>query len=79
MALLTSGGDAPGMNAAVRAVASRLGTAAAKALAEGNSGIMVAVRGEEVTLVPLAEAVGGGRELDHELYKMAEVLAELPE
>jgi hypothetical protein len=40
---------------------------------------MVAVRGEEVTLVPLAEAVGGGRELDPELYKMAEVLAELPE
>lgn len=62
-----------------RILASRLGTAAAEAVADGDSGTMVAVRGEGVARVPLGEVVEGGRELDPELYKMAEVLAELPE
>ena len=62
-----------------RILASRLGTAAAQALADGATGTMVAVKGEEIGRVPLEEAVGGQRELDPELYKMAEVLAELPE
>ncbi len=62
-----------------RILASRLGTAAVQALADGESGTMVAIRGDAVERVPLREVVGGKRELDPEVYKMAEVLAELPE
>jgi 6-phosphofructokinase 1 len=119
---LTSGGDAPGMNAAVRAVArtaffkgwdvmgiwagykgllegriypmdrrrlggiptasdrilaSRLG--AVEALAEGVSSVMVALRGPRVERVPLQDVVGKGQPLDPDLYRMAEILAELTE
>jgi 6-phosphofructokinase 1 len=62
-----------------RILASRLGTAAVQALADGDSGTMVAVRGDAIERVPLQEVVGSKRELDPEIYKMAEVLAELPE
>lgn len=62
-----------------RILASRLGTAAAQALADGESGVMVAVRGESIRHVQLAEVVGKERELDADLYRMAEILAELPE
>jgi 6-phosphofructokinase 1 len=124
IAVLTGGGDAPGMNAAVRVVAegsplsaeelheyvndaagtydsrltvvghiqrggiptasdrilaSRLGAAAVEALAEGESGTMVGVRGERVERVPLEEVVGKERVLDPTLYQLAEVLSELPE
>jgi 6-phosphofructokinase 1 len=62
-----------------RILGSRLGTAAVEALAEGESGTMVGLQGERVRRVPLEEVVGRTRPLDPELYKMAEVLAELPE
>lgn len=120
IAILTSGGDAPGMNAAVRAVARTafcrgwevigvwaehrgllegriypmdrrrlggnihrggtvLGTAAVEALADGETGVMVGIRGPRIERVPLEEVVGKEQPLDPDLYRMAEVLAELPE
>jgi 6-phosphofructokinase 1 len=62
-----------------RILASRLGTAAVQALADGDAGTMVAIHGDEVERVPLREVVESKRELDPEVYKMAEILAELPE
>jgi 6-phosphofructokinase 1 len=44
--------------AADRLLASRLGTAAAHAVAKGQFGVMVAARGEDTELVPLAEVAG---------------------
>ncbi|AEE47675.1 6-phosphofructokinase [Cellulomonas fimi] len=44
--------------AADRILATRLGAAAADALARGESGVMVAARGEGTELVPLAEVAG---------------------
>jgi hypothetical protein len=49
------------------------------ALADGDHGTMVGVRGEEVRRVPLATVVGKERPLDPELYELAQVLAEMPE
>ena len=40
---------------------------------------MVALRGPRVERVPLKDVVGKGRPLDPDLYRMAEILAELPE
>jgi 6-phosphofructokinase 1 len=44
--------------AADRLLASRLGTAAAQAVDRGQFGVMVAARGEDTELVPLAEVAG---------------------
>jgi 6-phosphofructokinase 1 len=62
-----------------RILASRFGEAAVEALADSEAGIMVGLRGENVERIPLKEVVGKNRPLDPALYKMAEVLAELPE
>jgi len=62
-----------------RILASRLGTAAVEALDDGDSGVMVALRGPRVERVPLEDVVGKEQPLDPDLYRMAEVLAELPE
>jgi 6-phosphofructokinase 1 len=62
-----------------RILASRLGSAAVEALADGQSGVMVALRGPRVERVPLEDVVGKEQSLDPDLYRMAEVLAELPE
>src|SRR5215203_1007379 len=62
-----------------RILASRLGSAAVEALADGESGMMVALRGPRVERVSLKEVVGKGQPLDPDLYRMAEILAELPE
>jgi 6-phosphofructokinase len=61
--VLTSGGDAPGMNAAV------------EALANGEIGVIVGIRGPRIERVPLAEVVGKEQLLDSDLYRMAEALA----
>lgn len=54
-------------SAADRLLATRLGTAAVKLIAEGTYGVMVAARGEGVEPVPLGEVVGKRRSvpLDH--------------
>lgn len=62
-----------------RILASRFGAAAVEALADGEAGVMVGLRGENIERVPLKEVVGKNRPLAPGLYKMAEVLAELPE
>ena len=62
-----------------RILASRLGTATVEALADGESGVLVGIRGEKIERTPLNEVIGKPRPLDPDLYRMAEVLAELPE
>ncbi|HET7480600.1 MAG TPA: 6-phosphofructokinase [Rubrobacteraceae bacterium] len=62
-----------------RILASRFGAAAIEALADGEVGTMVALRGEKVERVPIKDVIGKERPLDPDLYKIAEVLAELPE
>ncbi len=58
-----------------RILASRLGTAAVEALADGETGVMVGIRGPRIERVPLEEVVGKKQPLGSDLYR----LAELPE
>jgi 6-phosphofructokinase 1 len=62
-----------------RILASRMGTAAVKALSEGESGVMIGLRGRRMEHIRLDEVVGRSRPLDPDLYEMAEVLAGFPE
>jgi 6-phosphofructokinase 1 len=62
-----------------RILASRMGTAAVKALSEGESGVMIGLGGRRTGYVPLNEVVGQVRSLDPDIYEMAEVLAGFPE
>ena len=62
-----------------RILASRMGTAALKALWEGVSGTMIGLGGRRTGYIPLNEVVGQIRPLDADLYEMAEVLAGFPE
>ena len=62
-----------------RILASRMGTAAVKALSEGASGMMTGLQGRRMELLPLSEVVGRSHPLDPDIYKMAEVLAGFPE
>jgi 6-phosphofructokinase len=62
-----------------RILASRLGTAAVEVLADGEDGVMVGIRGPRIERLPLGEVVSIEHSLDSDLYKMAEVLAGLPE
>jgi 6-phosphofructokinase 1 len=60
-------------------LSSRLGTAAVGALADGESGAMIGLRGRHMERVPLGEVTERSRPLDSELYEMAAVLAGLSE
>jgi len=62
-----------------RILGSRLGTAAVETLAEGEQGVMVALRGELIGSLPLEEIIGRMRPLDPQMYRMAGVLSALPE
>jgi 6-phosphofructokinase 1 len=62
-----------------RLLASRMGTAAVEALSEGQSGIMIGLGGRQTGYIPLNEVVGRARQLDADIYGMAEVLAGFPE
>jgi 6-phosphofructokinase 1 len=62
-----------------RILASRMGTAAVKALSEAQSGMMIGLQGRRTEYVALNEVVGQVRPLDADLYEMAEVLAGFPE
>lgn len=64
--------------AADRILASRLGGAAVEALADGEPGKMVAMRGDEIERVALDEVIDRQRPLKEEVYRLAGVLAELP-
>jgi 6-phosphofructokinase 1 len=67
-------GAAP--TAADRLLASRLGGAAAEALAEGKSGTLVGWRGGHVATIPLTEVVAGTASLDPALLRLARLLAQ---
>jgi 6-phosphofructokinase 1 len=56
-----------------RVLATRFGVSALRAIAAGNFGTMVALRGTEIIQVPLTEAIDKPRLLDPELYATAEL------
>lgn len=56
-----------------RVLGTRFGIAAIDAAHEGASGKMVALRGEEIKLVPLADAVGTMKLVGKEFYELAQV------
>ena len=62
-----------------RILASRMGAAAVGALADGEAGTMVGLRGDRIERVPLGEVVGERKTLDPEVYELAEMLAQMPE
>jgi 6-phosphofructokinase 1 len=57
-----------------RLLATRLGCAAVHELHEGNSGVMVGLIGNEITVTPLEKVVGEKKTLDLSFYEMAKVL-----
>jgi 6-phosphofructokinase 1 len=73
---IQSGGDPTSTD---RILAARLGSAAVDALAEGEPGTMVGVRGEETRRIPLDQVVGKERPLDPGMYELARMLAGLSE
>ena len=54
-----------------RIIATRFGVKAVDAVSEGKYGMMTALCGSEITLVPLSYVVTGNRKADLELYRMA--------
>ncbi|MBN1827092.1 MAG: 6-phosphofructokinase [Candidatus Eisenbacteria bacterium] len=56
-----------------RILGTRFGVAAVEAVHDGCFGKMVALRGEEIKLVPLEDAVHAPKKVDMEFYRMAEV------
>jgi phosphofructokinase-like protein len=56
-----------------RVLATRFGIAAIDLVEEGTFGKMVALRGNKIVAVDLAEATKGIKEVDEELYEIAEV------
>jgi len=56
-----------------RILATRFGIAAVDAAAQGEWGTMVAARGNDITTVPLKEAIAEVRRVPDALYRMAEV------
>ena len=73
---IQSGGDPTSTD---RILAARLGVAAVEALADGEPGTMVGIKGEETRRLPLEEVVGKERPLDPDMYKLARILAEMSE
>jgi len=62
--------------AADRVLATRLGAAAIDQLARGTPGVLVGVRGNDITTTPLAEVAGKTKGVDQELLALARVLAQ---
>jgi 6-phosphofructokinase 1 len=56
-----------------RVLATRFGVAAVEAVDRGDFGKMVALRGPEIVVVPLAEAVAEPKLLDPAFFETAEV------
>lgn len=59
-----------------RLLATRLGAAAAEALAAGEAGFVVGLAHDQVVRVPLAVAIAGCNKIDPSLYQLATVLAQ---
>jgi 6-phosphofructokinase 1 len=58
-----------------RILGSRFGTAAIDAISRGETGVMTALRGEDVVLVPLDEIAGKVKQVPAELLQVARALA----
>jgi phosphofructokinase-like protein len=58
-----------------RVLATRLGAAAVTALASGQTGVMMALRGGAIVAVPLEEVTRGPRTLDLDLYALADLFS----
>jgi 6-phosphofructokinase 1 len=56
-----------------RVLATRFGVKACEMIAAGEWGHMAAIRGNKMVSVPLAEAIGGAKRLDEEIYHVAEI------
>lgn len=67
-------GGAP--TVADRLLASRLAERAVRALLAGRSEIMIGYQNNECVEVPIAEAVGRKKDIDPELYRLADVLSQ---
>lgn len=65
-------GGAPG--AFDRLLSSRLGVGAVRALAAGEHGVLVGLRGTDVVTTPLEEIVTAGKPLDEDLLELAQLL-----
>lgn len=57
-----------------RLLATRLGAAAVTELYNGNYGLMVGLKGQEIVTTPLEEMANGRIELDLDLYELAKVM-----
>ena len=62
-----------------RILASRMGTAAVKALFDGETAVMVGLHGSQVGRVPLDKVIGRSRPIDQEIYEIAQLLGGWPE
>ena len=58
-----------------RVLASRLGVAAVEALKNGDSGIMVGVRDQQVVKTPLDRAISKHNQIDNHLMKVAQIVS----
>jgi len=58
-----------------RVLATRFGVAAVQLIKQGRFGYMVALQGNRITAVPLAEALTGSHALDRELYDIANLFS----
>ena len=58
-----------------RVLASRLGVASVEALRNGDSGIMVGVRDQQVVKTPLERAISKHNQIDNHLMKVAEIVS----
>jgi len=59
-----------------RLLASRLAERAVRALADGRSEIMIGYHNNQCVEVPIADAVGKKKDIDPELYRLADVLSQ---
>ena len=59
-----------------RLLASRLAERAVRALADGRSDIMIGYQNNQCVEVPIADAVGKKKDIDPELYRLADVLSQ---
>lgn len=58
-----------------RILAGQLGAGAVAALEDGESGVMVALQGQQIERLPLKEVTEKQRPLDSEMYELVEILA----
>jgi 6-phosphofructokinase 1 len=59
-----------------RVLATRLGAAAVERLAKGERGMLMGLKGGEVTSTPLEDIAGKSKPLDLDLLELARVLAQ---